>query len=887
MKTRLCTLTLLCIFSVPVYMYDLVNYSINKNKEQIESFLEKKTNQKVEFGKIHLSFSSLTFSDIRYKHKNVDIYLKNIEILPSTSFLFGFDPNKLVQSIYIENLSIIRKKEIDFDENQSEDYSVYLNYIKKMRRLQIDKITYKDSLDLQNMHNIEIDKTIFEKIGEYLYFNTNAQYAKNKVHTKGTINLYKALKTNKVDADFQIESNKISLVQFNNFINNPHFIITKGDTQINEQVKIKDNKFEFKGLSKIENLNIKLFDKPIKVNNLQVKNSFSNKKLNFDFLNNIKVNNTPFYINRISINADEKLRNLKHVAIESKKLKYYGTFSNKFNEDVDTREIKVKFNTVDLNYFNRLGVLEIPKPYNETIVKNGTFDIVFQKDKYNQWHMNYKVLGEASLNTDDILLESTGILDNSKLSLTNFKINHRYQEGIVNYDLSNHNFDLNIKVDLDKKVFAHIKKQYYVPFDIEMLSYNSPAHFDLRLNNQDNHYIYDGSVQLAGNDVSLKHNQKEYLFSNAKGFIAFSNNTVDIFDIKSESINKDQYQFKNVSLIGDYKNHIISGNIETPNIESKVIYNLEEDSLKLDMKKAHFSFNELSKNNIEVRSSIDQEINFIEVPKKLDIFTSDLKIDNLDMGAVLLKSIKNDNNEYDIETVLVNDGVELKVDSKLNANTSSIQNNLNLKIDNLENFIDKYDLEKTVKDGDLNLSAQIETNINQLYWKSIINKSKGKVEFTSKDGGLTKVDSNAGFILNLLSFQTLPNLASLQFGNIFTNKFNYDTINGKLIINEGRLNIDKLNLESTILDANMTGNVEIESQDLDLKLTVTPKVTNSVVFTAVTAASVFNPLFLFGGTILEKVIPLPEIIKYKYKINGNLNYPIISDESQNKSEIQN
>jgi hypothetical protein len=877
MKKRLGTFTLLCILSVPVYMYDLVNYSINKNKEKIESFIEQKTNQKITLGKIHISFSSLTLSEVKYTHKNGIIYLKDVEVLPSKSFIFGFDPNKLVRMVHIGTVNIIPNKELSFEESKQEDYSIYLNYIKKMRTLQIDKITYSNT--------IIVDKTIFEKIDEFLYFNTTAYYKNNQVNAKGTINLYKALKLNKVDADILVNSNKIGVKQFNELFDNPYFILTNGSIKFNEKIEIKNNNILLSGLSEIDNLKINLFNKPMNINKLKVKNTYANQKLNLDFINNIKVNNTPFNIRKISINADKNLKNIKHVIIQSKLLNYQGTFSNKFIEDTKQKEIKVKFNIVDLNYFNRLGVITIPEPYNQTIIKNGLFSVVFNKDNKNVWHTNYKVSGDASLKVDDVLLEANGVLEDNKLSLNSFKLNNKPEYGTFNYDLHNNNFYLDIKADVDKPIFAHIKKQYYVPFDIELLNDLNTVKLDLKLDHKDHSYTYSGLIDVLGNDLSFKYADSNYLLTQAKGTVAFSTHAVDSFNISANKIENEGNAVTSVSLNGSYKDNIISSHVETPNLSGKLIYDIGLDALKLDVNKAHFSLTDNSKNNIITSSNNEQNSSPIQLPQKVDLFISDLKIDEIDVGSINLKSTKKDNDQYRISTVLVNDSTELKVNSELDSIESTIKNEFKLEVDDLQKFNKRYHLEDTIKDGNLKASGTINTNFKDMTINSIIDKSEGKIELSSEDGEFTKMDSNGGFILNLLSFQTIPNLASLQLGNIFTNKFSYDTINGNLILNKGNLEIENLDIKSKISDASLNGYIDIKEQQLNLGLTVTPKLTNSVVFTAVTAASVFNPLFLLGGTILEKIIPLPEMVKYKYKINGTLEYPILSNEEKVKLEM--
>jgi hypothetical protein len=856
-------------------MYDLVNYSINKNKEKIESFIEKKTKQHIKLGKIHLSFTNLTLSEATYTNKNGSIHINNIEVVPSKSFLFGFNPNKLVRSVHIDSLNILPNKELIFEEKNNEDYSIYLNYIKGMRTLQIDKITYSDFLT--------IDKTIFEKIDEYLYFNTIANYKDNQLHSKGTINLYKALKLNKINADILTTSNKIELKQFNQLFDNPYFILDDGEIQVNERIKINDNKVELSGLSEINNLKINLFNKPIKVNNLKVKNDFSNKKLNLEFTNNIKVNNVPFNIKTISINADSNFKNIKHVSIQSKQLNYHGIFSNKFIENTKEKEIKVNFNIVDLDYFNRLGVLDIPKPYNQTIIKNGFFNVVFKADSQNKWHISYKVVGDASLKVDDVLMEAKGTLENSKLSLNTLQLNQKLQTGIFNYDLENHNFDLNIKLNTDKPIFSHIKKQYYVPFNIDLLNDQNLVQLDLKLDHKNNIYTYNGLVDVAGNDISFSYSNSNYVASNVKGQIAFSNNAVDSFNIQADKIQKDEYFISSLHLNGNYKNNIISSNVEIPNLSGSLNYDTNLDSLKLNIQKANFSFKDNSKNNISFCSNNTENNQKIMLPKRLELFAHDINIDGIDVGTINLQSIKKDENNYHIETVLVNDSTELKINSQLDSEKSKIDNNFSLKIDDLQKFNERYHLEDTIRNADLKASGTINIDIKDFNVNSIIDHSEGKIDLNSENGEFTKMDSNGGFLLNLLSFQTIPNIASLQFGNVFNNNLNYDKINGNLYLNKGNLNIGKLDIKSKISDVDLTGYIDIKEQKLNLGLTVTPKLTNSVVFTAVTAASVINPLFLLGGTILEKVIPLPEVVKYRYKVNGTLAYPILSDENKLKT----
>jgi hypothetical protein len=854
-------------------MYDLVNYSINKNRQEIEKLIEKETNQKIKLGDIHLSFSSLTISEIKYAHKNMTVNVKDVEVLPSESFLIGFDPNKLVQSIHIKSINISPKKDFTFEEGKPKDYSLYLKYIQGMKNLQIDKIDYSNILS--------IDKTVFEKVNGKLVFNTNAQYRKNALRAIGNIDLYKVLKTNKLDAEILVKSNRIELAQFNQFINNSNVILANGNVEVDEEINIKDNQVQFSGTSNIRNLQVNLFNKPMKVNDLKVKNNFSAQKIDFEFQNDIKVNNTPFYIKKVSLVTDREFKNLKDVTIESKQLKYHGVFSQNFNEDKVRKEIKVNFNVVDLNYFNKIGLLNIPKPYNETLVKDGVFNVVFNRDSDKHWHLDYTVAGDASLIVDNVLFEADGKLEKNKLSFNNFKLNKNKQEGVVNYDLTNNNFDLDIKVNVDRPIFAYIKNQYYVPFNINLL--NDNVDFSLKLDHKDKQFIYNGSIGLNGNDASFDFKDSNYLVSNAKGKIDFSTHKIDLFDIKADKVRKGEYELNSVAVVGSFKEQVIDTTFVTPNFDSKLVYDINKEELKADVAHAKFETKNSNSQEGELLETEPFNIKSLELPKNIDVIVHDLNFNNLDIGTVAFKAKRQENEQYTIKGVMTNDVAKLNIISELDIKNADIKSSFGMQIENLEKFNKKYNLEYNIKDGTLKTSGNIEAKLDDLSLEGILDSSNGTINFESEKGEFTKLHSNAGFIINLLSFQTLPNIATLQFGNIFTNKLAYDSIHSSLILDGSDLKIDKLDIKSNISDASLKGVINLDTQELNIDLKVNPKISKSLMFTTFTVASGFNPLVMLGSTLLEKILPLPNIVEYNYKINGTVSYPVLID---NNGEIQ-
>ena len=114
-------------------------------------------------------------------------------------------------------------------------------------------------------------------------------------------------------------------------------------------------------------------------------------------------------------------------------------------------------------------------------------------------------------------------------------------------------------------------------------------------------------------------------------------------------------------------------------------------------------------------------------------------------------------------------------------------------------------------------------------------------------------------------------LTKLNFNNLFTNKLTYETIEAKGTVKGTLLNINDLDIISSISTINSNGEINLENYAIDMNLKVTPQISNSLLF----VASALNPISFISVNLIKKIFPVkaPELITYKYKVNGTLMNP--------------
>ncbi len=868
MKRKILIITLGAIIPIStIFIEDVANYIFNQNKKIIETHLSDKLNGQVNLGDIQFSFSSVQVSTFDLKQKDFAINIKEVELLPNKNIFSLLKTNNFVDTINLNKVKIDRKTTSSkINPNILKNNLAFaLPYYQGVNQVKIKEI-------IDPIFSLT-DTQLSKKANKQLEISTKLLFKDNQFSFKGTADIEKFLSSNKLDATIIGESNKLDLKLANYFINDPDIKVVDGYVNLKTEINIKDNKISIQGENNVSDFQIDFFGHPLRFDNHFVKTSFTKQKAELHFPNKIKVNNTDLDVEHIVFEADEKYANLKNILIESKNLKYYGKFSEKFNQIKSDKEISIDFNLVDLNYLNYLGILDIPKPFNNTILKNGNFKFVFQPVNGKGYQMTYKAHANASLKVDTTQFKADAKMEGHQLSFENFNIDNINQKGFVQYNLTNDDLILNTNLNVNQPLLTFMNKHFGIPNNIHLNKNNADLNLELqRINHQ---YQYIGSIQLNNNDLSVDYGNKTYQVENSLGKITFSDKKIDDVSLTMDSIYQGENRINAITLNTQNKQDVFEAQFKSDFLNGQLTYNKNQDNLAINLGKIDYDlkYNNKAKEIIAENAEHIEQLKKLELPKEIKLTVEDSSLNDFHIGKINMEALVNKDSTHLLKTTVKNELANLDIESNLDLRQLKISNKANLKIQDLGKFNQNYQLKDTITNGDLLAKGTFETQLTNLEPQALIHNTQGEIKFESHDGEFVKIDTGAGALINLLSFQNIPNLMALNFKKVFNDKLTYDNIYGDLKVQGYNVTVNNLNMDSKIATSKMNGDIQLDSQEINLNLNVEPKISNSIFFTTMGATALLSPYTLIGATLIDKFIKLPEIIDYDYKITGTLSEP--------------
>jgi uncharacterized protein (TIGR02099 family) len=144
----------------------------------------------------------------------------------------------------------------------------------------------------------------------------------------------------------------------------------------------------------------------------------------------------------------------------------------------------------------------------------------------------------------------------------------------------------------------------------------------------------------------------------------------------------------------------------------------------------------------------------------------------------------------------------------------------------------------------------------------------GKIQLHAEDGQFLKVEPGIGKLISLMSLQMLPRRISLDFRDVFSDGFQWDTINATAQISKGVLETSDFTMSGGAAVVAMQGKVDLARETQDLRVRVVPSLDG----TASTVAWVLvSPVVGLGTLLAQKVLknPLGQMFAREYGIAGS------------------
>lgn len=196
---------------------------------------------------------------------------------------------------------------------------------------------------------------------------------------------------------------------------------------------------------------------------------------------------------------------------------------------------------------------------------------------------------------------------------------------------------------------------------------------------------------------------------------------------------------------------------------------------------------------------------------------------------------------------------------------------------NTGKLLDRLGFPGTVKGGTAALAGKLQwrgtpTNID---YPSL----SGDMKLEARNGQFAKLEPGIGKLLSLLSLQNLPRRITLDFRDVFSDGFAYDSINGTTTVQNGLMRTDNLTIDGPAAKVNMSGEVDLGQETQRLKVRVQPAIGNSV---ALGAAVLAHPVTGVAAMLAQKLLrnPIDQVFSFEYLVSGNWDDPKVEKVGQ-------
>jgi uncharacterized protein (TIGR02099 family) len=152
----------------------------------------------------------------------------------------------------------------------------------------------------------------------------------------------------------------------------------------------------------------------------------------------------------------------------------------------------------------------------------------------------------------------------------------------------------------------------------------------------------------------------------------------------------------------------------------------------------------------------------------------------------------------------------------------------------------------------------------------------GQLALAIDKGQFLKADAGAAKLLGVLSMQSLPRRITLDFRDVFTEGFAYDTIRSTIQLQNGVASTQDFKMKGVQATVVIDGTSDLARETQQLKVIVVPEINAGSA--SVLYGLVVNPAIGFGTFLAQLLLrePLAKAFTYQYAVSGSWSDPHIA-----------
>lgn len=192
-----------------------------------------------------------------------------------------------------------------------------------------------------------------------------------------------------------------------------------------------------------------------------------------------------------------------------------------------------------------------------------------------------------------------------------------------------------------------------------------------------------------------------------------------------------------------------------------------------------------------------------------------------------------------------------------------------LDVNNAEKLLDRMGMPDAVRRGDGELEGEVRWAGSPFAFD--LPSLSGRIRADVRKGQFKKLEPGVGRLLGVLSLQSLPRRITLDFRDIFSEGFAFDSIAGEAKIGKGVMTTDELRIRGPSAQVLLSGEANLVAETQNLKVRVQPAIGE----TLAVGAMIANPVAGAVAWAAQKVLkdPLDQIFAFEYAVTGGWNDP--------------
>jgi len=144
----------------------------------------------------------------------------------------------------------------------------------------------------------------------------------------------------------------------------------------------------------------------------------------------------------------------------------------------------------------------------------------------------------------------------------------------------------------------------------------------------------------------------------------------------------------------------------------------------------------------------------------------------------------------------------------------------------------------------------------------------GQLVVDAGNGQFVKLEPGLAKLLGVVSLQALPRRLSLDFRDVFSEGFAFDSIMASVKIERGIASTENFRMQGTSARVAMAGEIDIARETQKLRVRVTPHISDGV---SIAGALIGGPVAGVAAFLAQKMLkdPLEQLVSFEYNVTGN------------------